>query len=267
MVNTTPIILIDPLQAGMPISEQIASNGVEVSDSGNHRSYKSIWEVFKTYASECYELLAQEDLTECGEDKKSIRMRCGLCGKGLETTTCRIQLKEGFDPIVTRHPEMGIELEWPSSMSIGSTCVKMLGIDSYLTGFVNSLFVNHAHPSFKLDSHGYVNTMGVVVANYELWATDTIAVPHSYFSLIPQQDAIDAGIQICRLRNRFEPSKAKPKPRRSCYEKAFVRSINSTRGKWRSTNKNWSDYSVYSSEKDISYYASIITREQAKLLA
>lgn len=221
------IILDEPKECGLSVSEQLQMNGVRIGDSNFKEAYANVFQLFSRYASAYYEVVAQREcLTD--DDRK-----CGLCGKtelGTYFTVERVCTK----PLVTCHTEVfdfDFELQWPCRIPLGSSCVKLLGIPMILPKMFNSMF--RGHPNFQLTPGGLI-LIGTVVRNYRKWAYPRLAIPHSVFTRFPLDVMKEFNLSIYRVNNPIYPDE--------CTQKGIQRSI-----------KARSEYSKYGLRSDVTW--------------
>lgn len=205
------IVLDEPSRCGLSVSEQLQNNGVRIGDSNFREAYKTIFQLFARYASSYYELVEQR---ECLDDADR---KCGLCGN-LELLTYYTVQRVCEKPLVTTHAgqfEFDFELEWPRQINLGSHCVKLIGIPMVIPKMFNSMF--YGHPSFKLTDGGLIR-VGTVIANYDKWAYDQMAIPHSVFTRLPLEVMREFNLRLWLVNNPMYPDE--------CSQKSIQRSLN-----------------------------------------
>lgn len=243
------IVLINPNCVHKPVSVQLREVGLSVSDSNYRTAKQSIFQEFRRMASDYYSVIAQGDYGGNAE-------WCGLCGHDIHEYNTIINTK---DPLVTSHPELDVEIEWPEKMHLGSSCVQMLGVDTYATNMYNSMF-RHRH-SYKVTAHGMIR-IGRIVQHYEDWAYDWLLVPHSLFTTLPANVMRDAHVGVYVLNN--------PVSLQCCTQCTLQRSLNA-----KSPGAKYKPYKCVNDlllqgdkcgrDTALPQMATLISREQAKI--
>ena len=229
-----------------PVSTQLQNAGAEISDSFYKDYSADIFSEFRMNANKFYRLVQCYDLDEEGE--------CDLCAHDIYYG-CEIVANGEF---VTNHPAIDTRITWPERLVIGSTCVKMLGIDSYPVRFVRSCFKRDFKPKFKINSIGLAMLGGSIVNDTDKWLPkfDYLVLPHSVFNLIPQGIMRKAGLKFHVLRTDFDPKRK--------LEAMLYRSFNSKHGKWRTEYTCEPLDSIYA-DGSLNYnLATVITRDDAR---
>lgn len=161
------------------ISKELRENDVLVSDSNYKESLKTIWNEFAHKSNEHYFISGYE---EYGHDAPSW---CGLCGHEIHIGYYA-SLRHDCPRLVTRHPELGCEIQWPATIRMGSTCVEQLGLDSSCTRFYRKYFrpgtYNH---EYKTGVHTDEIRICALLRYYEDWNEDVVAAPLSLFARLP----------------------------------------------------------------------------------
>lgn len=209
------IDIVNPELCGKCVSEQLREHGAEISDSVIKEYYDTIFEEFKLACPEKYYLSDVEDF-EPGSDEY-----CGLCGHDIATG---YTVRAIGEPLVTNNPEINMTITWPSAIVVGSGCVKMLGIQSYTSKFVDSCLKGDTHVHYVLDGNGLVD-MQFIVNQHKYWLFNTLVLPHSVFTPLPKDVMEEAGMVFAHMRSPFDPKKK--------YQKTLMRSFNARRGKWK----------------------------------
>lgn len=204
------IVIKEPAEYG-PVSTQLQRIGADISDSWFKSNQNTIWEEFKLAAPEYYREVACEELG--GEDE------CQLCAHDIHIG-CTVEAI--VEPFVANHPELDMVITWPRRMVLGSTCVQMLGLESYVMRFVRSCA--SGLPKIKTNEHGLVR-IGSVVGHPSKWTYNKLVLPHSVFTTIPADIMEECGIRFHELANPFDP--------KGRLERTLKRSFRSKTGKWR----------------------------------
>lgn len=229
-----------------PVSTQLQKAGAEISDSFYKEYSADIFSEFRMNANKFYRLVHCYDLEEEGE--------CDLCAHDIYYG-CEIVASA---PFVTNHPAIDTRITWPERLVIGSTCVKMLGIDSYPIRFVKSCFKPGFKPKFKINSAGLAMLGGSLVNDTNKWSPrfEFLVLPHSVFNLIPQNIMRKAGLKFRILENDFDPKRK--------LEATLYRSYNTKNGKWRSEYTCEPVDSIYADGALNYNLATVLTREDAR---
>lgn len=236
------IMLQDPDIAG-PCSTQLQRAGKDISDSWYKDSSIQIFDEFKIHANQSYRLVGCEELDGLEE--------CGLCAHDIHYGCELVSIGE---PLVTNHPDLDTSITWPDRMVIGTTCVRMIGLDSYIMRFVRSCFKSDYNPSFKRNKDGYVYLWGDILKHTDMWDPQfrKLILPHSVFNMVPKDIMKDAGLRVHVLKNAFDPKRK--------LEKTIYRSHWSRKGKWRT------EYTVSAEDVNNSndyHLATVLSREDA----
>lgn len=239
------ITLLDTNKFG-PASTQLQRAGKLIGDSWYKDASTQIFEEFKIHANKAYRLVGCDELDEIEE--------CGLCAHDI---LYGCELEAIGEPLVTNHPDLDTAITWPDKMVIGTTCVKMLGLDSYVMRFVRSCFESDYRPSIKISDKGYVYLWGDIIRHPEKWDRkyDRLVLPHAVFNLIPKDIMHDAGLKVHVLMNTFDPKRK--------LEKTIYRSHKSKSGKWRTEYTVEAEDSMYGEHNDYRL-ATVLTREDAR---
>lgn len=239
------ITLIDPEFCGTSISSQLRIEGAKISDSWFKEYSDDIWEEFKLGAPEAYRL------TRCDESEEGDE--CGLCGHDIATSYEIVAIRE---PLVFNHPELDMVIEWPERIVVGSSCVKLLNFDSYLTKFVESCFDGYC-PGYDISENGLVG-IEKILEHSDKWKYDTLILPHSVFTLVPASAMRTLNLYVSELKTPFDAKRKK--------EKTLLRSFNSKRGKWKEKSLVEPSDELCSSKEPQNTLATVLTREEASLL-
>lgn len=233
-----------------PASTQLQVAGKNISDTWYRESKTDIWDEFKMHANQNYRLVSCHETDE--EDAE-----CGLCAHDIYYG-CEIVAST---PLVTNHPELDTRITWPTHMTIGTTCVKMLKLDSYAMRFVASCFKPRYSPAIELDSNGLVDIGASIILDPLNWNSyyEFLVLPHSVFALLPIDVMVEAGLQFHVLRNKFDPKRK--------LEKTIYDSFHKSRkGKWKSAY-TVSPSPTFYADGMLNYdLATVITRDDAKRL-
>lgn len=238
------IVLQDTDIAG-PASVQLQRLGKDIGDSWYRNNSTKIFDEFKIHANSHYRLVCEEELDEEEE--------CGLCAHDIRYG-CEIR---ATTLLTTHHPDLDTSITWPEHMTLGSTCIKMLGIDSYVTRFAKSCFKDFHNPTLKMTDNGKVK-IWPMLAGADYWKSryKYLVLPHSVFNMVPMELMNKAGIGITVLRSIFDPKRK--------LEATLYRSFNSRHGKWRERRIVFPQECFYK-EDALNYdLATVITREDAK---
>ena len=242
------IVLINPDCANKAVSVQLREAGLPVADSNYRTAKQSIFVEFRRMASDYYSVVAQGDY---GGDAKW----CGLCGHEIHEYYTIMNTKA---PLVTSHPELDVEIEWPSEMRLGSSCVRALYIDTYATNMYNSMFfLRH---SYRVTDHGLIR-FGHIVRHYDDWAYGLLLVPHSLFTTLPADVMREAHVDVFLLNN--------PVSLQCCTQRTLQRSLNAkSLGAKYKPYMRMTDVLVQGdkcgADTAFAKLATIISREQAK---
>ena len=196
------IILDEPEECGLSVSEQLQKNGISIGDSNFRTTYATVFQLFAQYASSYYEVVEQH-ACESEDDRK-----CGLCGN-MELRTAYVVQRVCLKPLVTIHKdkfEFDFELQWPRRIPLGSKCVTLIGVPMCLPKMFNSMF--NGHPNFKLTNGGLIR-IGTVIKNYNKWAYERLAIPHSVFTRLPLEVMSKYGLRLYRINNPAYPDECK----------------------------------------------------------
>lgn len=239
------ILLRDTDEYG-PASVQLRKAGKAISDSWYQDSSEQIFDEFKIHANKKYRLVSCDDLGDLDE--------CGLCGHDIRYGCT---LESIGEPLTTHHPDLDTSVTWPEHMVIGTTCVQMLGMDSYVMRFVRSCFKKTYCPSFKTNKFGYVYLWGDILKHPEMWDSsyEQLVLPHSVFNLIPKEIMDGAGLRVHFMRNAFDPKRK--------LEKTIYRSHRSRNGKWRTAYTLNASEDMYKDGSNDYHLATVLTREDA----
>lgn len=173
------IILENPTDCDLSVSEQLQQAGIKVADSNFKEAYANIFQMFATHAAEYYDVIEQ------GSYERDSDRKCGLCGNRELLTYYTVKLMND-EPLVTHHPEsefgFDFDIEWPDEIRLGSHCVKMIGIPTYASRMVDSMLDTRIH--FKKTPGGLIR-IGNIIKNYEHWEYDYMIIPHSLFTRLP----------------------------------------------------------------------------------
>lgn len=239
------IVLLDTDKFG-PASTQLQSFGKAISDSWFKDYKEDIYSEFKLHANKKYRLVGCEELDELDE--------CGLCAHEI---IYGCELEAIGEPLVTNHPDLDTSITWPEHMVLGTTCVKMLGFESYVMRFVRSCFKSSYHPSFKVNRSGYV-LLGDILTHTDKWNSkyEHLVLPHSVFNVVPKDIMEKASIKLHVLENPFDPKRK--------LEKTIYRSFHSKNGRWKSAYTTRPDNAMYEEGAKNYDLATVLTREDAK---
>lgn len=196
-----------------PVSTQLQNHGKDISDSWYRMNQTSIWEEFKLAAPNYYRLVSCEELD--GDNNE-----CGLCAHEIRMGN---EIRAIVDPFVANHPELDATIVWPKRMVIGSTCVQMLNLDSYVVRFVKSC-LGRGWSKIRINEHGLVRIGDAIVAHPENWAYSSLVLPHSVFTCIPADIMEECCLKFYLLKNPFDP--------KHHMERTLMKSFSSSNGKW-----------------------------------
>lgn len=242
------ITIFNPDKCGKCVSEQLREHGARISDSIDKSFVDTIFEEFKVACPEYYYLSEVEDY-EPGSDEY-----CGLCGHDIATG---YTVRAKSDPLVTNNSEIDMTVTWPSAIVVGSGCVKMLGIQSYTSKFVDSCLLKESHVAYRIDKNGLVD-MKCVIEQHAVWAFDMLILPHSVFSPLPQEVMEESGMVFAHMRNPFDPKKK--------YQKTLWRSFKARRGKWKPDHHVTPShyYASFDRKTPQNDWATVVTLDEAR---
>lgn len=204
------ITLQDPQICGQSIAEQMNANGVSIGCAHVKKGKHNIYQLFRNQLAGVYESVGQ------GKYSKPCSGTCELCGHpGL--SEYYIVKNNSNRPAITRHPQYGIEFEWPNMFSMGSSCINLLEISHDKNKMFDSMFQPGTHLPYTLTQNGMIHTGNFLLRHYDKWMNDLIIIPHSLFTVLPANVIQAIGAEIYVLRNPALPGE--------CTETALLRSF------------------------------------------
>lgn len=198
------IILEEPTECGLSVSEQLQEHGVRIADCNFKDAFTTVFQMFASYAADHYEIVEQ------GTYSSDMDRKCGLCGNKELLTYYTVRCFSSH-PLVTRHEgvfEFDFELQWPREIRLGSHCVKLIGVPKFLPNMFNSMFKG-TH-SFKRTPGGLIK-IGTVIANYADWEYFTMIVPHSVFNRLPLNIMKEFDLEVYSVNTPIYPEECSQK--------------------------------------------------------